>query len=576
MVGLPLEISPKDKKPLLFTNIGKIGLGLCALAILALFGVGLPNPVEEYKPRCHQPEFYRPKSYEKNKELLFKIINDESYRNQSVVKLQGAVQIDTYSNDKEPTDVGSHLNEFKRFNVFESYLESTFPLFYQETELHKINHHGLVFIWKGSDDSLKPLLLMAHQDVVPINEKSLSEWEHPPFRADYDGKYMYGRGVGDCKDLLIGQMEGAEELLKTGFKPKRTVIFSYGFDEEVSGLRNQNAKFIEELYGPKSLYAVWDEGGVSLVDIEDVTLAVVGTSEKGYLDMKISIQKKGGHSSVPQDNTAIGFMGQVIVEVENDKFPTYFRETNPTFWEYTCLAEHSVDIDQVLKNDILTSQEDKFANQRVRDFINQNRLNSYAIKTTQALDIINGGVKANALPEYVELIINSRIALEESVSSAYQKFVEDVFNVSKKNGLGLSVVYTNGDETVLLEDSLNGNFKIEPVVTLEPSKITSNSDEKWNIFSGSLRHVYEELAYPDKFNKDTGKSVVITPGLGTGNTDTKLYWNLTDHIYRYRPGVLPSVTANSHGINEYIDFDSHLQIIAFVFEYIQSVDEACD
>lgn len=579
MVSLPLEAESNSKRGFSISTIGKIGISLAFLAFVALsksqfFG---NDSESQLKAKCYQPDYYRPENYEENKDLLFKIINDETFRNQSVVKMQKAIQIDTSSNDAEPADVGSHLEEFKRFEVFESFLQETFPLFYEKTELHKVNYHGLVYIWKGSDESLKPLLLMAHQDVVPINEKSLSEWVHPPFRADYDGKYIYGRGAGDCKDLLIGQIEGAEELIKNGFEPKRTVIFSYGFDEEVNGMRNENAKYIEEIYGPNSLYAVWDEGGVSLVDIEDVTLAVVGTGEKGFLNVIVSIQKTGGHSSVPQDHTAIGFMGQVIVEVENNKFPTYFVESNPTFWEYTCLAEKSIDIDDILKKDILNSQSDEASNKRVRDFINQDRLNSYAIKTTQALDIIYGGVKANALPEYVELTINSRVALEESIDIAYQKFVTDVFNVAKKNELGFTVMYPNGTETVLLEDINSlGMFKIEPSMMLEPSKITSNSDKKWDIFAGTARHVYEELAYPNEFNEETGKTVVVTPGLGTGNTDTKLYWNLTDTIYRYRPGVLPSVTANSHGINEYIDFDSHLQIIAFVFEYIQSVDSASD
>ncbi|GMM30767.1 Gly-Xaa carboxypeptidase [Martiniozyma asiatica (nom. inval.)] len=568
MIGLPVG---KNKSKL--SNKVLAGLvGALALSAIVFSGI-LPSSSTQqpnYTPQCPIVEIYRPSSYEENKPVLNKIINDEVFRNESVKKMQGAVQIDTSSYDNRPLDVGANLDQFTQFDEFEDYLSKTFPLFYENTQLHKVNYHGLVFIWEGTDSDLKPLLLMGHQDVVPINNDSLSQWDYPPFEAHYDGKYLYGRGSGDCKNLVIGQLEAAEELIKTGFKPRRTVIFSYGFDEEITGIRNQNAQFIEEIFGAKSLYAVMDEGGVSLTDSEGVTMAVVGTGEKGYMDLKVSIQKKGGHSSVPQDHTAIGFMGEIIVQIENNKFPTYFTESNPTYWQYMCLAENSVDIDRTLKRDILMSKFDETSNKRVRDFINGDRLTSYAIKTTQALDIINGGVKSNALPEYVELVINSRVTLEENIEIAFKKFVYDVKKVASENNLGLTVNYPSGKTESFNEESEIGLLTIEPITILEPSFVTPVGDAKWKIFAGSLRHVYEDLAYP---NKDP---VLVTPGLGTGNTDTKLYWNLTDHIYRYRPGVLPSVTANSHGINEYIEFDGHLQIIAFTFEYILSVDAAED
>lgn len=534
--------------------------------------------IDEFKlPKCPNVDIYRPKTYDSQKSILDKIINDEKFRNQSALKMSHAVQVDTSSYDDLPVNVGENLALFDHFNTFHNYINETFPLLNSNLELHKVNYFGLVYIWKGSDESLQPLLLMGHQDVVPINNDTLDQWTYPPFSGYYDGKYLHGRGSGDCKNLVIGHMEAVEELIKVGFKPKRTVILSYGFDEEVTGIRNKNAEYIESLYGPKSLYAVFDEGGVSLMDSGNSTMAVVGTGEKGYLDLSISIQKKGGHSSVPQDHTAIGIIGSLIVEIENDTFPTYFTEYNPSFYQYVCLAEDSIDIDAALKHDILYSQIDERANLNVRNFINKDRLTSYAIKTTQALDMIEGGVKVNALPEFVELKINSRVTLEENITVAYEKFVRNAKTIANKYDLGLNVIfpYSNDTEIVILPATDVGVLTVKPLNVLEPSPVTPVHDNKWEIFAGTARHVYEELAYPEKYT-DSGERVIVTPGLGTGNTDTKLYWRLTDHIYRYRPGVLPSVNGNSHGINEYIEYDSHLQIIAFTFEYIQSVDESDD
>lgn len=533
---------------------------------------------DEKLPTCPNVDKHLPSNYESNKDILDKIINDETFRNQSVLKMQNAVRIDTSMYDDSPIDVGGNLDEFRQFAEFQNFLNETFPLFHQTLELHKVNHFGLVYIWKGSNTSLKPLLLMAHQDVVPISENSLKEWIHDPFSGYYDGKYLYGRGSGDCKNLLIGHFEAVEELIKVGFKPSRTIIFSYGFDEEVSGRRNFNAKFIENIYGQDSIYAIMDEGGVSLMDVGNSTMAVVGTGEKGYLDLSMSIQKKGGHSSVPQDHTAIGMIGDLIVQIESDKFNTYFTDYNPTFWQYVCLAENSYDIDDALKHDILHSQFNNKSNSNVRNFINKDRLTSYSIKTTQALDVIHGGVKNNALPEFVELIINSRVALEENIEVAFNKFVGDVQITANKFNLGLNVQLPyHNDTNELLPPTENGVLTIKPITILEPSPITPINDEHWKIFAGTVRHIYEDLSYPDRLGgNQPDEKLIVTPGLGTGNTDTKLYWNLTNHIYRYRPGVLSSVNGNSHGINEYIEFDSHLQIIAFMFEYIQSVDQVDD
>lgn len=566
-----------------FPILRKIGPTVVFFLIITTFFINHPHKILGNKPLfktrkiaklCPEVDIYHPSSYDANKQILHEIINDPVFRNQSVLKLQGAVKIDTSSYDNLPMDVGSNLDVFEKFNILHTYLESQFPLFFSNLEIHKVNHFGLVSIWHGSDDSLKPLLLMAHQDVVPISNDSLPKWNHDPFSGYYDGEFLYGRGSGDCKNLLIGHFEIVELLISIGFKPKRTIIFSHGFDEEIGGFRNHNSQFLEDLYGKDSMYAIMDEGGVSLQNIQGATMAIVGTGEKGYLDVSISIQKKGGHSSVPPKHTAIGIIGDLIVQIEKDSFKTYFTDSNPTYFQYVCLAENALDIDKVFKENILNSQNDKKANKYVRDVINEDRFTSYAIKTTQALDIINGGVKVNALPEFVELIINSRIALEESVDIVFDKFLDDTKIIAEKYNLGLNVIrpYNNESITILPETEI-GVLTLKPLIILEPSPITQVNDSKWSIFAGTLRHIYEELSYPEQFKN---KKVIVTPGLGNGNTDTKFYWNLSDHIYRYRPGILSSIAGNAHGINEYINFDSHLQIIAFLFEYIHSVDEIDD
>lgn len=75
------------------------------------------------------------------------------------------------------------------------YFEKTFPNIHKHLKLEKVNELGLLYTWEGSDPDLKPLLLMAHQDVVPVNNETLSSWKFPPFSGHYDPETDFVWGV---------------------------------------------------------------------------------------------------------------------------------------------------------------------------------------------------------------------------------------------------------------------------------------------------------------------------------------------------------------------------------------------
>jgi Gly-Xaa carboxypeptidase len=134
---------------------------------------------------------------------------------------------------------------------------------HKHLELTKVNTYGLVYIWKGSSDSLKPLLLMAHQDVVPVDPTTIGQWAHPPYSGHYDGQRIWGRGASDDKSGLISILMTVEALLEKGFRPTRGVVLSFGFDEEASGMQgaHENAKALRAMYGEHAFAMVVDEGG---------------------------------------------------------------------------------------------------------------------------------------------------------------------------------------------------------------------------------------------------------------------------------------------------------------------------
>jgi Gly-Xaa carboxypeptidase len=136
-----------------------------------------------------------------------------------------------------------------------------------------VNTFGLVYTIKGTDSSLKPLMLAAHQDVVPVADAS--SWSYPPFSAHFDGRWLWGRGASDDKNSLTALMSALETLLSNpSWVPKRTIIFALGFDEECSGRRGAGTigPYLEKLYGSNSMALILDEGGMGLELLGNDTL----------------------------------------------------------------------------------------------------------------------------------------------------------------------------------------------------------------------------------------------------------------------------------------------------------------
>lgn len=153
-----------------------------------------------------------------------------------------------------------------------------------------INKHGLVYTVPGSDEDLKPILLTAHQDIVPVDDETLDEWTYPPFEGHYDQRtgYLYGRGTADDKSALTGLMSALEALLaQEDYDPRRTVILAFGFDHEISGERGAGeiAKHLLKKYGEDGIAFILDEGGSGLQQVDNTLYALPAVYEKGYLDV---------------------------------------------------------------------------------------------------------------------------------------------------------------------------------------------------------------------------------------------------------------------------------------------------
>src|SRR5207244_2662348 len=111
-----------------------------------------------------------------------------------------------------------------------AYLAERFPRAHQALKRETISDYSLLYTWTGSGDG-KPLLLLAHLDVVPVDPSTESSWEHPPFSGAIADGYVWGRGAVDDKGSALAIMEATEHLLAEGYQPPRTVMLAFGHDE---------------------------------------------------------------------------------------------------------------------------------------------------------------------------------------------------------------------------------------------------------------------------------------------------------------------------------------------------------
>lgn len=568
MIGLPIDSEPRQKKA------GAAALTALVLFVI-LFGTNLFGSLRIWAMPsrtdgiCPLPVTQRPKAFAADNSTVLAILHDPEYRNLSVNYLSKAVQVDTQVFDSPPL-VKDDPEYWAKFAKFHRYLEATFPRVYKHLEVVKVNTYGLVFYWKGSHAALKPVMLTAHQDVVPVQKETLHQWAYPPFEGHYDGTYVYGRGAGDCKNVLVLIMESLDLLLQQKFQPKRGIVVALGFDEEVSGFHGAQelGKYLLDRFGPDGIFAIVDEGSTLTYDATTGrVVAPVGTGEKGYVDIDVGLTTPGGHSSVPPEHTSIGIMGELAYIIEKDPYSPIFTEKNPVFGYMQCIAVHAGDrLPRSFRKSILRSGFDKLANSRVVEALVRNRATQYLIGTSQAEDIVRGGEKNNALPESTHLLVNHRVAIESDVQLVMDHFAARVVELAKKHGLGVDAW---GKEVLAAGHS--GKFEVTiPAPKLESAPVSPPEGKSWELLAGVTRHVYEDLVFPD-----SKEPVIVAPAIMTGNTDTRHYWPLTKNIYRFTPLLYKDVMAETHihSVDERQDMDNHLRVVAFFYQYLQAASD---
>ncbi|KAJ7301495.1 hypothetical protein DFH08DRAFT_978660 [Mycena albidolilacea] len=439
-----------------------------------------------------------------------------------VQRLQGAVQLRTETFDGAPQDGNNPW--YDKFYEFEAYLLETFPDVFATLKLEHFATHALLLTWQGNDDSLPPIVLMAHQDTVPVPEETVERWTHPPFAGHIDTEgWVWGRGVADCKNTLIAELSAVSELIAAGFSPKRTVIVSFGFDEEGGGVHGARAaaQHLEEKYGRDSIFAIVDEGGGVVEDYfgrtwvltaatERAKKAVDGKGEKGSVNIKVSVNVPGGHSSIPPPHTAIGILSTLVAAIEMHPSPVKPSPANPFSTFAICLAEYGIPfIDFPARRTIDDELKNALAHERTwpaaaEILAGRSAGDAARLSTTQAVDI---GRDSRIQERYVKLLTPEAAKFNLSV-------------------VGFGSEPPAGVPRYLRLDTPGG---------AEASPVTPATGDAWRVFTGTSLHLWPEA--------------IVAPYLSTGGTDTRSFVNLTHAIYRFR-GMRDSHRENTHTVDE--------------------------
>ncbi len=436
-------------------------------------------------------------------------------REKAVSHLQQLIRAKTISyRDKS-------LEDNEEFDKLEALLPELFPNVHKRCTFIKPGPRSLLFVWKGKT-SENPGVLMAHYDVVPVNEEG---WEKPAFDAIIEDGVLWGRGTLDTKGTFLGVLEAADSLIAEGYSPARDLYLAFAGDEEISG---DGAPCIIRWLQEHDIHPdfVLDEGGAVVENVfpgVHVPSAMVGIGEKGPMDVKFVLESAGGHASTPPPHSPVGVLAQAVSKIENHPFP--FQLTAPAAEMFDTLGRRSTLLYKVI-----------FANlwcfQPVLNLIcrmSGGEMNAL-VRTTVAFTQMEGAAASNVLPPHAWVGANLRLIGDETVESA-KAYLEKII--------------------------ANDKIKVEVVHGMNPSAISRTDGEPWQRLSNAIRATWPEA--------------VVSPYLMLACSDSRHYSPICPHVYRFSAMALSKAERGMiHANNERVPLDTVEKTVAFYRRLIKS------
>ena len=406
------------------------------------------------------------------------------------------------------------------FVALREFLETSYPNVHRELAREIVNDYSLLYMWRGNDAALAPVLLTGHMDVAPVEPGTEGRWEHPPFAGVIDGGYVWGRGAMEDKASVTSIFEAVETLLGQGFAPARTIYFAFGHDAEVGG--DEGALKVAELLGERGVHFefVLDEGMAirqGILPGFNMPVATVSVAEKGYVTLELTARADGGHSARPPQRTAVGALARAISSLEANRLPPSLDGPTGTMFSYLAsempFTQRMMVANQWLFGGLLMSS------------LTASRSTNPMVRTTTAATVIHAGIKDNVLPTTATALVNFRVRPGETG--------REVITHARK---------------VIRDPNVEIDFYGDLVT--DPSPVASIDGIGFRAVERAVRTIYPE--------------VLVSPGLTLEATDSRHYIPVADNVYHFVPiWFMRNDIGRVHGTNERLSVDNLEKIIKF-------------
>ena len=412
------------------------------------------------------------------------------------------------------------LEDDAEFDKLISKLPGLYPQVFACCEFRQLPDRALLFRWPGrSSDS--PSVMMAHYDVVPVNEEN---WDKPPFDAIIEDGVMWGRGTLDTKVTFNGALFAADHLIATGFVPENDVYFAFSGGEEVNGKGAPNiVKYFRERGITPAM--VVDEGGAVVENVfpgVKKPCGLIGIAEKGMMNVRLRTVSAGGHASAPKPHTPVGVLSQACTAIEGNPFSCHIE--GPAAQMFDTLGRHSTFLFRLI-----------FANLWcfgwVIDLLGRmsgGEINAL-VRTTVAFTQMEGSSARNVIPPEAKMVANMRLNPADSVESALaylRKVVKDE------------------------------NVEISALESFEPSRVSRTDCEGWDKVAAAVA--------------ENWPGCIVAPYLMVQCSDSRHWGVISDRVYRFSAMDLTAAErATIHGNNERIRLEGICKAAEFYIRLLK-------
>lgn len=435
-------------------------------------------------------------------------------RDAAVNSLAALVQCRTVSN------YDPNLEDDREFRKLIDLLPRLYPRVFDACTFQEMAHRALLLRWPGKHRDA-PTVLMAHYDVVPVEEAS---WEKPPFAAIIEDGVLWGRGTLDTKVTLNGALSAADYLIGQGFQPEQDIYFAFSGGEEVSGLGAPTiVQYFEDNHIQPAM--VVDEGGAVVENVfPGVTqpCGLIGIAEKGMMNVQFRTLSAGGHASAPKPHTPVGVLAAACKKVEDHPFRAHID--GPAAQMFDTLGRYSNFLYRMI-----------FANMWcfgwILDLLGKSsggEINAL-MRTTVAFTKMEGSSAPNVIPPEAKMVANMRLNPEDSVNSALDYLRKTV-----------------GNDAV----------EITALESFEPSPVSQTDCPAWNKVASAVA--------------STWPGCIVSPYLMVQCSDSRHYGKISNHVYRFSAMDLTAEErATIHGHNERIRLETIHHAVEFYIRLIR-------